>query len=273
VRGAAGNSRSYRDHAVRNDVAARQRIADAHRISVSSALSLPKSAGEPGNSGAAQFGESTGRLSSIVGAKCEGGTASMSNMPNCGPRAGAGGEPDPIFAAIERHHAALRIWRDAYDRLGALQDRSEFSEIRPHYTDAPEWIEANTAYVAAVEEVAKTLEILLSTLPTTITGVADLLDYVSKEECHPVVGATNYEPVLEIFLYRNLSANFPPMIAATLPRRANAEPDSIVAAIERHRAAMRGWLAAVDRRWALRQIIPEARRRWETDVTSGVNFT
>jgi hypothetical protein len=121
----------------------------------------------------------------------------MSNTPNCGPRAGASGEPDPIFASIERHRTAFRIWRDAYDRLDALQDRGEFSEIPPRHTDAPEWIEANTAYVAAVEEVAKALEILLSTLPTTITGVADLLDYVGRKECHPVVGTTNYEPVLE----------------------------------------------------------------------------
>jgi hypothetical protein len=191
---------------------------------------------------------------------------SMSNTPNCGQTAGASGEPDPIFAAIERHRAAFRIWRAAYDRLDALQDRWVFGEIPPHYTDAPEWIEANTAYVAAVEEVAKALEILLSTLPTTNAGVADLLDYVGRNECHPVVGTTNYEPILlrDFFIFRNASANFLPMIAATLPRRANGEPDSIVVAIERHRAAMHGWLAAIDRQLALRQIIPEARRRWET---------
>jgi hypothetical protein len=201
---------------------------------------------------------------------CHGGTASMSNMPNCGPTAGASGEPDPIFAAIERHRAAFRIWGDAYDRLGALRDRWEiFSEIPPHYTDAPEWIEANTAYVAAVAEVTKALEILLSTLPTTIIGVADLIDYVGRDECYPVAGTTSYEPVLErIFLYRIASANFLPMIAATLPLRTTGEPDPIFAAIERHRAALRGWVAAMDRRWRLRQIIPEARRRWESDEKS-----
>jgi hypothetical protein len=102
----------------------------------------------------------------------------MSNTPNCGPTARASGEPDPVFAAIERHRAAFRIWRAAYDRLGALQDRwGIFNEMPRHYTGAPEWIEANTAFLAAVEEVAKALEILLSTPPTTIAGVADLLDY------------------------------------------------------------------------------------------------
>jgi hypothetical protein len=191
----------------------------------------------------------------------------MSNTPNGEPTAGASSEPDPIFAAIERHRAAFRIWRPAYDGLGALQDRWEFSEI-PHYTDAPEWIEANTAYVAAVEEVAKALEILLSTLPTTIIGIADLLDYVGRvgrDECHPVAGTTNYEPVESFFIYRSASLSFLPMIAATLPRRATGEPDPIFAAIERHRAAVRSWLAAIDRRHALRQTIPEARRRWEFD--------
>jgi hypothetical protein len=105
-----------------------------------------------------------------------------------------------------------------------------------------------------------------------------LLDYVSREESHPVVGKTNYpvvgktnyEPVLKkSCLYRNASANFLPMIAATLPQRATGEPDEIFAAIERHRAAVRGSLAAIDRRGRLRQIIPEARRRWESDEKPG----
>jgi hypothetical protein len=47
----------------------------------------------------------------------------MSNTPNCGPTARrATGEPDPIFAVIERHRAALRGWLDAYDRLGVLHE-------------------------------------------------------------------------------------------------------------------------------------------------------
>jgi hypothetical protein len=107
---------------------------------------------------------------------------------------------------------------------------------------------------------------LLSTPPTTITGIADLLDYVGRYECHPVAGTINYEPTLErTFLYRNAAANFLPVIAATLPRRATGKPDPIFSAIKQHRAAVRGWLTAVDRRWALRKMIPEARRRWEFD--------
>jgi len=47
----------------------------------------------------------------------------MSNTPNCAPTARrATGEPDPIFAAIERHRAARRGWLATYDRLGVLQE-------------------------------------------------------------------------------------------------------------------------------------------------------
>jgi hypothetical protein len=50
----------------------------------------------------------------------------MSNMPNCGPTAEASGEADPIFAAIERHRAAFRIWR----RRQQLSDDGE-AQVRP----------------------------------------------------------------------------------------------------------------------------------------------
>jgi hypothetical protein len=103
--------------------------------------------------------------------------------------------------------------------------------------------------------------------PTTFTGVADLLDYVSKDECQPLAGGTILENALERYSVegvRKAAANFLPMIAATLPRRGTGEPVPIFAAIERHRAALRGWAAAIDRRWRLRQMIPEARRRWES---------
>jgi hypothetical protein len=204
----------------------------------------------------------------------------MSNAPNCGPTAGASGEPDPIFAAIERHRAALRGWEAAYDRLGVLQEmipearrRWQIFDERPDdCTDAPEWIEANTTFHAAVEELGKALEVVFSTPPTTVAGVADLLDYVGRHEWTPLAGrnilenAHGHLPVSKRTYegVQNAAANFLPMIAATLPRRGIGEPDPIFAAIERHRAALRGWVAATDRRWRLHQMIPEARRRWES---------
>jgi hypothetical protein len=205
----------------------------------------------------------------------------MSNTPNCGRTARqATGEPDPIFAAMERLQAARRGWLAAYDRLGVLQEmvpeaRRRWQILcneRPNdCTDAPEWIEANTAFLAAIEELAKALEVVLSTPPTTITGVGDLLDYVGTYECQPLAReypGTIVEYALAVKSVEGVKkawANFLPMIAATLPRRVTGEPDPIFVAIERHRAALRGWLAADDRRGALWKMVPKARRRWEFD--------
>jgi len=164
----------------------------------------------------------------------------MSNTPNCGPPAQrATGEPDPMFAAIERHRAALRGWLAAYDRLGVLQEmipearrRWEIFDVRltekgyaerpDDCTDAPEWIEANTAFLGAIEELAKALEVVLSTPPTTIAGIADLLDYLGRcrygRELVDELGVNFLENAFEISIegVRKAAANFLPMIAATL---------------------------------------------------------
>jgi hypothetical protein len=157
----------------------------------------------------------------------------------------ATGEPDLIFLAIERHRAALRGWLAADDRRCALWEmipearrRWEiFIDVRPDdCTDAPEWIEANTALIEAAEELDKALEVVLSTPPTTITGVAELLDYVGRYPWE-LAGAGEYgcdgtilENALEgisvdgvveqapgvVRALRKAAANFLPMIAATL---------------------------------------------------------
>ena len=107
-----------------------------------------------------------------------------------------------------------------------------------HCADAPEWIEANTALIKATEELDKALEVVLSTPPTTITGVADLLDYVSSEvagagasseqanECYGTIlgnalegysvdGVVEAAPGVALALQK-AAANFLSMIAATL---------------------------------------------------------
>jgi hypothetical protein len=213
----------------------------------------------------------------------------MSDKPNCGPTARrATGEPDPIFAAMERLRAARGGWLAAYDRLGVLQEMIPearrrwqilFNERPDDCTDAPEWIEANTAFLAAIEELAKALEVVLSTPPTTITGVADLLDYVGRYECQPLAReypGTIVEYALGVKSVEGVKkawANFLPMIAATLPRRATGEADPIFAAIERHQAALRGCLAADDRRRVLWDVIPKARRRWIEANTAFIEAT
>jgi hypothetical protein len=154
----------------------------------------------------------------------------------------ATGEPDPIFAAIERHRAAMRGWLAAIDRRWALRKmipqarrRWEFDERPDGCIDAPEWIEANTALIEAYEELDKALEALLSTPPTTIAGVADSLHYVSRDEYeYSELAEEGYGTILGNALegdhdqglvenpacivagVRNAAANFLPMIAATL---------------------------------------------------------
>jgi hypothetical protein len=179
----------------------------------------------------------------------------MSNTSKCGPTAGASGELDPIFPAMERHRSARHRWLAAYDRLGVLQEMIPeasrhwqiFKERPDDCTDAPEWIEANTVFIEAIEELDKALEVLLSTQPTTIAGVADSLDYVGRYKSQPLAGEHS-GTILESALNgtfegaRKAAANFLPMIAATLPRRKTGEPDPIFAAMEQHRAALRDWL-------------------------------
>jgi hypothetical protein len=126
-----------------------------------------------------------------------------------------------------------------------------FDERPDDCTDAPEWIEANTAFLAAIEELAKALEAVLSTPPTTLTGVADLLDYVGRyqwelagagesselaHECYGTIlenalegysvdGVVEEAPGVALALQK-AAADFLPMIAATL-HVLTAEADQI----------------------------------------------
>jgi hypothetical protein len=85
----------------------------------------------------------------------------VSKTPNCGPTAGASGGPDPIFAAIDGHRAALRGWLAAGEQV--------WQETIPPEVET------------AVEELHNALEAVLSTPPATIAGVADVLDYVGRD--------------------------------------------------------------------------------------------
>ena len=64
---------------------------------------------------------------------------------------------DPIFAAIERHRAAM----------AALQDVDEVAEP--------------TAYAAAEQEIAAAYEAMLATVPQTIAGCMALVDHMIED--------------------------------------------------------------------------------------------
>jgi hypothetical protein len=61
----------------------------------------------------------------------------MSNMPKSGPTAGIRGEPDPIFAALERLWAARRGLLAADDRRGVLRTMIPKDRRRCEIFDGP----------------------------------------------------------------------------------------------------------------------------------------
>jgi hypothetical protein len=83
------------------------------------------------------------------------------------------GDPDPIFAAITEYNAAI------FTRNIAMRRCHNFSEDSPlnHLpADAPECILAEQVHDAALGRVFEALDKLLATSPTTIAGMAALLD-------------------------------------------------------------------------------------------------
>ena len=112
---------------------------------------------------------------------------------------------DPIFALIERHKGATRTFSAAVSHKDKLQ------ATHWPWSDAPERIAADAQYDAASDA---------STQPTTIAGVAAVLDYVNE----PSWGEEHDDKVtilVEAFETSEEAAlAFLPMIAATLRRLA-----------------------------------------------------
>jgi hypothetical protein len=86
-------------------------------------------------------------------------------------------EPDPIYAAIERHKAACLPW-DA-----AIDVRAEFPEGPAPMTDE-QW-EQRDLLDEAVEDARDPLEKagldLINTAPTTATGIATAIRYMQRQ--------------------------------------------------------------------------------------------
>ena len=121
---------------------------------------------------------------------------------------------DPIFALIERHRAATRAFS------AAVSHKDKVQEVHWPWSDAPERIAADAQYDAASDAWQDTIEDLLSTEPTTIAGVAVVLDYVNE----PSWGKEDDDKktiLVEAFETSEEAAlAFLPMIAATLRRPA-----------------------------------------------------
>jgi hypothetical protein len=78
-------------------------------------------------------------------------------------------EVDPIFAAIAEHRARMRAWADAME----ADDMAETDEAFEAATDAMD--ATSEAFEASIGPV-------LTVQPTTIAGVAALLEHVGQEE-------------------------------------------------------------------------------------------
>ena len=121
---------------------------------------------------------------------------------------------DPIFALIQRHRAATRAFS------AAVSNKDKVEEVHWPWSDAPERIAADAQYDAASDAWQEAIEELLSTEPTTIAGVAVVLDYVNE----PSWGKEDDDKktiLVEAFeTSQEAALAFLPMIAATLRRLA-----------------------------------------------------
>src|SRR5215472_10564704 len=121
---------------------------------------------------------------------------------------------DPIFALIQRHRAATRAFS------AAVSNKDKVEEVHWPWSDAPERIAADAQYDAASDAWQEAIEELLSTEPTTIAGVAAVLDYVNE----PSWGKEDDDKktiLVEAFeTSQEAALAFLPMIAATLRRLA-----------------------------------------------------
>jgi len=121
---------------------------------------------------------------------------------------------DPIFALIERHRGATCAFS------AAVSNKDKVQAAHWPWSDAPERIAADAQYDAASDARQEAIEDLLSTQPTTIAGVAAVLDYVNE----PSWGEEQDDKetiLVEAFETSEEAAlAFLPMIAATLRRLA-----------------------------------------------------
>jgi hypothetical protein len=107
-------------------------------------------------------------------------------------------QPDPVFAAIEAHRAAVAATVAAVDLYSDLDEELPIEKSRSRITaweetivetDDPRWIDAERGVMKAHNNETDAACVLVSEPPTTIVGVLALLQYAiaadTDGECWP----------------------------------------------------------------------------------------
>jgi hypothetical protein len=127
-------------------------------------------------------------------------------------------DPDPIFAVIAEHRAHMRAWADASE----AEDMAETDE---------EAKAANEAICAASDAFEISIGLVLSVQPTTVAGVAALLEHVGQEEFFGMSSGgepDDYETTLTTWLNRGDDDNSRKRIAQDFPLRLAATLRSLI---------------------------------------------
>jgi hypothetical protein len=183
-----------------------------------------------------------------------------------------GAAHDPIFGLIEAHAAATLAHNRASEVFCAIEDAS------------PEYPDAKAAWHIVDDRETDARLALLTAAPTTLGGVAALLDYVGLPEyndpsCGQTIlsGGCEYLPDSKVGLrrasldfHRPLAAAQRAIIAAStgagaaiaaLPIAASAHGvdrrDPIFAVVAKHQAALEAWLEAVHKHGDIPEDHPE----------------
>jgi hypothetical protein len=140
------------------------------------------------------------RRATLAGALSLAPAAAAAAVPIASTTALAGVKVDPIFAAIEKHRAAFKIFTDAVKRYSQVQ-RAWFDQ-REHWEDPqPQEVTDAEADDAATGALAcDALNELIETRPTSLAGKLAVIRYVTSyyngenEFCrgryHPLLGGT-----------------------------------------------------------------------------------
>ena len=108
--------------------------------------------------------------------------------------------PDPIFSAIEEHTDAVAA------RTAALLACWGYGEPKSFAQDGPENVAAEAIHDAATDHEFEVLDKLLATQPTTVAGMAALLEKLAADPYWEIEGSNpniDEEPLMVMALERS----------------------------------------------------------------------